>query len=323
MALALGLLWMAFGAVDRGEDVVERELQAEAEVVASPEPDETIIRAQRRTPRREERPVISEPPDEQMAQAGFVVCPIEDVPVGTAGFFMIPGGRGSRVAVSELGVSLRVPAGVSAGRLVLDGYGAMDVQFSFGDGTTHGNCGGPIRYEQGPAVVSGMVTHADGRPAGKVWVQGCGRRVLTDVDGSYYLEALVEGSCAVQAFRKDGVFTIWSPDVTVQPIGGEDVVADLELPPYTTAGLGAEVRNVDDGILILRTLEGSAAQLAGLRKGDLVLEIDGVPTVELSLQEFVGRALGPSGTDVELVVAEGDSERVVELQRQIVERDDG
>ena len=44
------------------------------------------------------------------------------------------------------------------------------------------------------------------------------------------------------------------------------------------------------------------AERAGIRAGDVILEVDGEPTENLSLQEAVSRIRGRKGTTVELLV---------------------
>ncbi|MCO4743763.1 MAG: PDZ domain-containing protein [Proteobacteria bacterium] len=322
--MLLGLLWVFGAGPELGERVSEREISAPAVVLAPASDGDEIVRGPtRRRPPRDVRPMLPTADATDDDSGGPVLCVVDGPVDGTRGVVLFSGAPPRRVQVAEQAVFLRVPPGVVSGRLQLDGYGSAILAFAPGTEAQPGDCGGPIRFQHGPAAVTGMVTHADGRPAGKVWVQGCGKRVVTDVDGSYYLESLSAASCAVQAFRRDGVFTIWSPEVGVVPVEGQDVVADLELPPHQTAGLGMEVRDVDQGIRVMRTLAGSAAEEAGLREGDVVVEIDGQATVDLSLREFVERALGPQGTEVEIVVADGEDERIIELRRREMERDEG
>lgn len=311
--LLVGVLWWFLG-TDRGDDVVERRVEPpRLELV--PAGDQEIVRARRRPP-REERPVIEPPPVVVEEEAGWVTCEVDGLPSGSRGAVLYPGGVGGPVTTDGQSVRFRPPDGVTSGRILFDGYGAVPLTIQ-GQG-----CDGVLSFRGGPAVVTGIVKHADGRPAGKVGVQGCWNRVSTDVDGSYYLESRAPGPCRVRAFRKDGVFTVWSEDVEVVPSPGLDVVADLALPPYQTAGLGAEVNEDPAGIALVRVLPGGAAHEAGLVAGDVVVEIDGEPTTELSLREFVQRALGPEGTEVELVLA-GEPERIIEVRRRTMAEDPG
>jgi C-terminal processing protease CtpA/Prc len=65
------------------------------------------------------------------------------------------------------------------------------------------------------------------------------------------------------------------------------------------------------------------AQRLGLSKGDIILEVEGISTLEMSEQEFERALVGPEGTEVELHVrfqdSDGDWEGVVNLQRSALD----
>ncbi len=68
-------------------------------------------------------------------------------------------------------------------------------------------------------------------------------------------------------------------------------------------GIGARVDMRPDGKLqIVAPLEGSPAEAAGLKPGDLVLEVNGESIDGLSLQEAVNKIRGPEGSEVRLLV---------------------
>ena len=68
-------------------------------------------------------------------------------------------------------------------------------------------------------------------------------------------------------------------------------------------GIGANVSMRRDGKLqIVAPLKGSPAEAAGLKPGDLVLEVNGEDIVGLSLLEAVARIRGPRGSEVRLLV---------------------
>jgi len=68
-------------------------------------------------------------------------------------------------------------------------------------------------------------------------------------------------------------------------------------------GIGANVSMRADGKLqIVAPLEGSPAEKAGIRSGDVVLEVNGESIVGLSLLEAVSKIRGPRGTEVRLLV---------------------
>ncbi len=68
-------------------------------------------------------------------------------------------------------------------------------------------------------------------------------------------------------------------------------------------GIGATVNMRPDGkLLIVAPIEGSPAEAAGLKPGDLVLEVNGESIVGLSLLEAVNKIRGPRGSEVRLLV---------------------
>ncbi len=76
-------------------------------------------------------------------------------------------------------------------------------------------------------------------------------------------------------------------------------------------GIGAWVELKDDRITIIAPMPGSPAEKAGIRSGDAILEIDGVSTSGMGLEEAVTHIKGPKGTTVRLLVLhEGESEPV-------------
>ena len=67
-------------------------------------------------------------------------------------------------------------------------------------------------------------------------------------------------------------------------------------------GIGIEI-SLDNGRLtVVSPIEDTPAYKAGLRAGDLILEIDGQTTQDMSLTDAVKRIKGPKGTSVTLVI---------------------
>ncbi len=75
-------------------------------------------------------------------------------------------------------------------------------------------------------------------------------------------------------------------------------------------GIGALVRENDEGLFeIVRPIDGQPADLAGLKAGDVVIEVDGQSTLEMSFDEVILMVRGPAGTSVTLkVLREGEPE---------------
>ena len=67
-------------------------------------------------------------------------------------------------------------------------------------------------------------------------------------------------------------------------------------------GIGAQVGIREEMLTVIAPLPDTPAERAGIRAGDVILEVNGEPTVNLSLQEAVSRIRGRKGTTVELLV---------------------
>ncbi len=83
-------------------------------------------------------------------------------------------------------------------------------------------------------------------------------------------------------------------------------------------GLGVEIRLEGESILIQRVMAESPADLAGVRKGDVILAVDGHDlTKEASADRAAGFLLGDEGSDVNIVLqTSGEMRRDVMLRRE-------
>lgn len=71
----------------------------------------------------------------------------------------------------------------------------------------------------------------------------------------------------------------------------------------TFTGIGAELGAENDRIVIIAPLDGFPAQKAGLRAGDIIVQIDGEDAFGISIEEAVTKIRGEKGTDVTLSIA--------------------
>ena len=67
-------------------------------------------------------------------------------------------------------------------------------------------------------------------------------------------------------------------------------------------GIGAQVTLTEAGLTVIAPIPGAPAEEAGIRAGDLILEVDGADISDLTLVESVNLIRGPGGTDVTLLV---------------------
>ena len=86
------------------------------------------------------------------------------------------------------------------------------------------------------------------------------------------------------------------------------------------SGIGAQVAIQDNQLTIIAPIAGSPAEKAGIKAGDIILEVNGAPTADMSLAEAVLNIRGTRGTSVALLILhEGDTEPgVIEIIRDTI-----
>jgi carboxyl-terminal processing protease len=75
------------------------------------------------------------------------------------------------------------------------------------------------------------------------------------------------------------------------------------------SGVGIEVSMEDDQVVVVSPFEGSPAAQAGIRSGDVIVTIDGVPVNTTTLSDTIGRMRGKEGTLVKIgILRDGSAE---------------
>src|ERR1035438_2017954 len=75
------------------------------------------------------------------------------------------------------------------------------------------------------------------------------------------------------------------------------------------SGVGIEISMEDDQVVVVSPFEGSPAANAGIRTGDVIASIDGVPVNTSTLADTIGRMRGKEGTSVKIgILREGLAE---------------
>ncbi|HTZ59580.1 MAG TPA: S41 family peptidase [Acidobacteriaceae bacterium] len=67
-------------------------------------------------------------------------------------------------------------------------------------------------------------------------------------------------------------------------------------------GIGAEVRSKDGHVVIVAPMDGSPAQRAGLKPGDIILQVNGHDVAGKPLEQVVKEISGPAGSSVTLAI---------------------
>ncbi|GIV17667.1 MAG: peptidase [Armatimonadota bacterium] len=67
-------------------------------------------------------------------------------------------------------------------------------------------------------------------------------------------------------------------------------------------GIGAQLQEKDGQVVIYRPIEGSPADKAGVKAGDVIIEVDRKPIAGMRVDDVVKKIRGPRGTKVELTI---------------------
>jgi carboxyl-terminal processing protease len=68
------------------------------------------------------------------------------------------------------------------------------------------------------------------------------------------------------------------------------------------SGVGLEISQADDRIMVISPIDGTPAQRAGIESGDEIVEIDGLSVFDDGLENTIDRLRGPAGSPVALRV---------------------
>jgi carboxyl-terminal processing protease len=77
------------------------------------------------------------------------------------------------------------------------------------------------------------------------------------------------------------------------------------------SGVGIEVSMEDDQVVVVSPFDGSPAAAAGIRSGDVIASIDGVPVNTTALADTIGRMRGKEGTAIKIgILRQGSTEPI-------------
>lgn len=87
------------------------------------------------------------------------------------------------------------------------------------------------------------------------------------------------------------------------------------------SGVGIEISEIDGLITVVAPLKGTPAERAGVKAGDIILQVDDEPIVDVSINEAVSLIKGPVGEKVTLLIKrEGvESPFEIEIYRDIID----
>jgi carboxyl-terminal processing protease len=78
------------------------------------------------------------------------------------------------------------------------------------------------------------------------------------------------------------------------------------------SGVGIEISIEDEQVVVIAPFDGSPAAQAGIRSGDVIVTIDGIPVNTSTLSDTIGRMRGAEGTTVRIgIMRDGSGEPLV------------
>ena len=131
-----------------------------------------------------------------------------------------------------------------------------------------------------------------------------GRQIKSAVDVGAIISGIVESL--------DDPFTVYLP-----PTQNNDFKQGLA---GQFQGIGAELGTKDKRIIVIAPLNGSPAQKAGVRAGDIILKVDGQSTESWNLPKAVEEIRGPKGSSVVLNILHKDEKapRDIKITRDVI-----
>jgi carboxyl-terminal processing protease len=143
------------------------------------------------------------------------------------------------------------------------------------------------------------------------------QRIIQELQGRYYRAVNVD---KLSKAGVDGTLKSLDDPYTVY-LTPEEYNASNERLSGQFSGIGAVLEKGKRGLVIIKVYDGSPAQAAGLRPGDVIVKVDGKPTKGVDISTSVARIKGAEGTHVLLDVQPKGSGAVkqVDIVRRRIE----
>ena len=106
-------------------------------------------------------------------------------------------------------------------------------------------------------------------------------------------------SCDIFVYRMDGAFRSYTEEYFVDYIEGGEAELSFEFPTKKIGGMGVSIQKIEDGFEILHVFPDTPADELGLERGDIIVEVNGETTYNLSFDDFLQLTTGYEGTKAE------------------------
>lgn len=136
-------------------------------------------------------------------------------------------------------------------------------------------------------------------------------KIVTEYDGEIDYQKLVIGAIS-------GMVEAVGDPYTVFMSTEESASFDSEMDG-TISGIGAEIGNKNDNIIVIAPLDNTPAQKAGIKAKDIILKINDESTEGMDLNTAVSKIRGEIGTKVTLLIERDGAELTFEIVREKIE----
>lgn len=253
-----------------------------------------------------------------LAAAWWIFAPApKDSAPATALAQASPAGRPAAAAVPRRHASWEQEADEDTGEPSEDAPLAMPALTDTGDTADTGE---PLA----PPTITARLVDADGNPVDTGMIVSPECDIWAWAGGPYPTTIIAsEGLCAFQGRRRDGLLWGRSEWIELELVSGQTYTLELVVPMERTGGLGVMILEHEFGIEVQRVWPGTPAAEMGLAAGDIITEVDGLPSATLTMDEFIQVMTGPVGTEVDFALAyeedTGFTEEVITLTRAWLE----
>lgn len=120
--------------------------------------------------------------------------------------------------------------------------------------------------------------------------------VYAYLDQDDFAELEIFEDCDLFVYKKDGAFRSYTEEYFVEYVAGGEVDLSFTFPEERIGGMGVSIYKIEDGFEISYIFPDSPAAELGLEIGDIIVEVNGETTYDLSLDDFLQLTTGYEGT---------------------------
>lgn len=140
-------------------------------------------------------------------------------------------------------------------------------------------------------------------------VQATYRQLKSNYDGNLDDQALINGASRGLVAAAGDQFTIYMDKKEAEEFN-KDLSGDIG------GGIGAEIGSRSNKPTVIRTLDGTPAQRAGLLAGDVIVAVNDQSTEDWSIDDTVSKIRGEVGTTVKIKVYRGSDTKDFDITRE-------